>query len=56
VVSRNHAVIGVSTREPLAFTLSDLGSSNGTFLNRALLSTRYFCRDCDRKGPCLGLG
>jgi len=34
VVSRNHAVIGVSTREPLAFTLSDLGSSNGTFLNK----------------------
>ena len=34
VVSCNHAVIAISTREPLAFTLSDLGSSNGTFLNK----------------------
>ncbi len=34
VVSRNHAVIVVATREPLTFTLDDLGSSNGTFLNK----------------------
>ena len=33
VVSRNHAVIGVSGGERPTFTIEDLGSSNGTFLN-----------------------
>lgn len=33
VVSRNHAVIGVSAGERPTFTIEDLGSSNGTFLN-----------------------
>lgn len=34
VVSRNHAAIRWASKEPLAFTLEDLGSSNGTFLNK----------------------
>jgi hypothetical protein len=34
VVSRSHAVISISSKEPLTFTLEDLGSSNGTFLNK----------------------
>ncbi len=33
VVSRNHAVIGVSAGERPTFTIEDLGSSNGTLLN-----------------------
>ncbi len=33
VVSRDHAVIGVSGGERPTFTIQDLGSSNGTFLN-----------------------
>jgi serine protease Do len=33
VVSRNHALIGVSGSERPTFTIEDLGSSNGTFLN-----------------------
>jgi S1-C subfamily serine protease len=33
VVSRNHAVIGISAGERPTFTIEDLGSSNGTFLN-----------------------
>src|SRR5580658_7779527 len=34
IVSRNHAAIGVVAGEPPTFTLQDLGSSNGTFLNK----------------------
>jgi serine protease Do len=32
-VSRRHAVIKIESTEPLSFTVNDLGSSNGTFVN-----------------------
>ncbi len=40
VVSRNHAVIGVSAGERPTFTIEDLGSSNGTFLNNEQISEK----------------
>ena len=33
VVSRNHAVIRISDGDQPSFTLEDVGSSNGTFIN-----------------------
>lgn len=38
IVSRKHAVIRKKNSEPLAFVIQDLGSSNGTFLNRKKLT------------------
>jgi S1-C subfamily serine protease len=40
VVSRNHAVIGVSAGVRPTFTIEDLGSSNGTFLNNEQISEK----------------
>ena len=33
VVSRKHAVLRVTSEDPLAFAIEDLGSSNGTYVN-----------------------
>lgn len=38
LVSRNHAKIGLAPGEALKFTLTDLGSRNGTFVNRQRVS------------------
>lgn len=36
-VSRNHCAITITNRNPLTFKIEDLGSSNGTFLNKRKL-------------------
>ena len=48
VVSRNHAVIEWSTDEPPLFRISDLLSSNGTFLNGRRIGRSVLLRAGDQ--------